>query len=135
MHDTKTKDLRQARRGDERIYPFGRFLRRVSLDEIPQFLNVLTGDMSVVGPRPHISEHDVLFTQTAEIYRMRFFVKPGITGLAQSRGFRGEVTTAREIQQRTRLDLIYIRSWSVWMDLAIIFRTFGQLLSPPKSAC
>ena len=76
----------------------------------------------------------MLFTKTAEIYRMRFFVKPGITGLAQSRGFRGEVTTAREIRQRTRLDLIYIRSWSVWMDVAIIVRTFGQLLSPPKSA-
>lgn len=118
----------------ERVYPFGRFLRRTSLDELPQFLNVLAGDMSVVGPRPHFVRHDDLFADAVNEYRVRFFVKPGITGLAQSRGFRGEMHSPELIQQRVRLDLAYIHNWSVWLDLAIIARTFQQLISPPPSA-
>lgn len=134
MHENGDGDGRQARRGDDRIYPFGHFLRRSSLDEMPQFLNVLTGDMSVVGPRPHMGLHDEIFSRSAELYRMRFFVRPGITGLAQSRGYRGEMTRPEDIQERIRLDLIYIRSWSVWLDLAIVARTTVQILLPPRTA-
>lgn len=134
MHEATRDENQQARRDDDRVYPFGRFLRRSSLDEMPQFVNVLIGDMSVVGPRPHLDAHEAVFARSAEVYRMRFFVKPGITGLAQSRGHRGEASDAAEVRERIRLDLIYIRSWSVWLDLAIIARTFGAVLAPPHSA-
>ncbi len=134
MHEMSGGESQQARRDDDRIYPFGRFLRRTSLDEMPQFVNVLIGDMSVVGPRPHLGEHEAVFAKSAEVYRMRFFVKPGITGLAQSRGYRGEAGDSAEVQERIRLDLIYIRSWSVWLDVAIIVRTFGAVINPPRSA-
>lgn len=134
MHESDGEELQQARRTDDRIFPLGRWLRRTSLDEIPQFLNVLRGDMSVVGPRPHLDAHEPIFRRSIAAYRMRFFVKPGITGLAQSRGFRGEASDDREVVQRIRLDLLYIRSWSIWLDLTIIARTIGQVIRPPKSA-
>jgi len=134
MHEAAGEETKQAQRNDDRIYPFGRFLRRTSLDEVPQFVNVLLGDMSVVGPRPHLDAHEAVFAKSAEIYRMRYFVKPGITGLAQSRGYRGEAGDDSAVRERIRLDLIYIRSWSVWLDLAIIARTFGVVLRPPRSA-
>jgi lipopolysaccharide/colanic/teichoic acid biosynthesis glycosyltransferase len=117
-----------------RIYPLGAFLRRTSLDELPQLFNVLRGDMSLVGPRPHIVKDDVTFSEQAEIYRMRFFAKPGITGLAQSRGFRGEVFEPKLIQERLELDLLYIRSWSLWLDIAIMARTIREVFVPPPSA-
>lgn len=119
---------------NSRTYPFGAFLRRSSLDEIPQLLNVIAGDMSIVGPRPHLSEHDKAFAETVSVYRMRFSTKPGITGLAQSRGFRGEATDAESIEGRINLDLAYIRGWSIWLDLAIIARTVRTMLFPPPSA-
>jgi lipopolysaccharide/colanic/teichoic acid biosynthesis glycosyltransferase len=119
---------------DRRIYAFGRFLRRTSLDEVPQFWNTLVGQMSVVGPRPHYVQDDDLFAGAVNEYRVRFFVKPGITGLAQSRGLRGEVRTLDSIQERLRLDLLYIHTWSVWLDLAIMARTLTQIVSPPESA-
>jgi len=134
MHTSRGDDSRQAQKGDARVYPFGRFLRRTSLDELPQIINVLRGEMSIVGPRPHFGDHERFFAESAELYRMRYFVTPGITGLAQSRGFRGEATSAAEIQQRIRLDLIYVRTWSVWLDLAIMLRTLGQMLRPPRTA-
>lgn len=118
----------------DRIYPFGRFLRRSSLDELPQFLNVLLGEMSVVGPRPHFVRHDDLFADAVNEYRVRFLVKPGITGLAQSRGLRGEIQSHEAVHQRIQLDLLYIHSWSVWLDVAIVARTARQLLSPPSTA-
>ena len=124
----------QTSANDDRVYGFGRFLRRSSLDELPQFLNVLRGDMSVVGPRPHFVWHDDLFADAVNEYRIRYFVKPGITGLAQSRGFRGEVRSTDSINQRIQLDLMYIHSWSVWLDFAIIARTVCQLFFPPPTA-
>lgn len=125
---------KQARRVDPRVFPFGSFLRRTSLDEFPQFVNVLLGNMSVVGPRPHLVQHDEAFARLVEIYRTRHFVKPGITGLAQVKGFRGEITDEKQIRERIRLDLEYIFNYSPWLDLGIVLKTGHQLIFPPKSA-
>jgi exopolysaccharide biosynthesis polyprenyl glycosylphosphotransferase len=127
-------EARQARRDDPRIYPFGAFLRKTSLDEFPQFWNVLMGDMSIVGPRPHLPQHDEEFSLLAKTYRTRQLVKPGITGLAQVSGFRGEIADAAMLQQRVRLDIQYITGWSVWLDIEITFRTLLHVFFPPKSA-
>lgn len=134
MHLSAEGEDRQTAPGDIRIYPFARFMRRTSLDELPQFLNVLRGEMSVVGPRPHFVRHDDLFADEVNEYRVRFLVKPGITGLAQSRGLRGEMRTSESIQQRIRLDLLYIHNWSPWLDIAIIARTLHQVIVPPPAA-
>jgi exopolysaccharide biosynthesis polyprenyl glycosylphosphotransferase len=134
MHVAPQDEHRQTAPGDLRIYRFGRFLRRSSIDELPQFYNALVGDMSVVGPRPHFVRHDDLFADAVNEYRVRFFVKPGITGLAQSRGLRGEIHSPESIHQRLQLDLLYIHTWSVWLDLAIIARTFRQVFAPPPAA-
>lgn len=124
----------QARAEDERIYRFGRFLRRTSLDEIPQFLNVLLGDMSAVGPRPHMLEHNTQFAKVFHSYHIRTFVRPGVTGLAQTRGFRGEARSTSDIQQRVQCDLEYIESWSLGLDLQIVLHTILQVVRPPKTA-
>lgn len=131
--DEKT-EAQQARKGDARIYPFGRFLRRTSLDEFPQFWNVLVGEMSAVGPRPHLIAHDQLFAKQMNAYRTRFFVKPGITGMAQCNGLRGEITEPLLLQKRVEHDLNYIANWSIWVDLLITAKTVKQIIFPPKSA-
>jgi exopolysaccharide biosynthesis polyprenyl glycosylphosphotransferase len=128
------EEARQAVRGDRRVFPIGGWMRRLSLDEIPQFFNVLRGEMSVVGPRPHLVQHDEMFAAEAPFYRTRFFVKPGITGLAQVKGFRGEITNPAVLHERVRWDLAYIRGWSIWLDLLIILRTVRHMLVPPRSA-
>lgn len=127
-------ETHQARRGDDRIFPFGRFMRAYSLDEFPQFLNVLKGEMSIVGPRPHFVAHDREFSQRMRGYRTRFFVKPGITGLAQCNGFRGEITNPQLLEERIRLDISYVAEWSIWLDLQITIKTAWHLLFPPKTA-
>jgi exopolysaccharide biosynthesis polyprenyl glycosylphosphotransferase len=127
-------ELKQVSKGDGRIYPFGHFLRRHSLDEFPQFWNVLIGDMSIVGPRPVMPLLDEEFERQARSYRTRHLIKPGITGLAQSRGFRGEITTPEQLHERVRLDLYYIAHWSLWLDAQITARTLWQVFFPPKSA-
>ncbi|AOS45885.1 UDP-glucose:undecaprenyl-phosphate glucose-1-phosphate transferase [Lacunisphaera limnophila] len=130
----ESAEAQQASKGDARIYPFGRFLRRTSLDEFPQFWDVLIGNMSAVGPRPHLPAHDELFAKQLSAYRTRFFVKPGITGLAQSKGFRGEITEPALLEKRIEHDLDYIANWSIWIDLVITVKTIQQILFPPKSA-
>jgi len=130
----RAAEAQQASKGDARIYPFGRFLRRSSLDEFPQFWNVLLGHMSVVGPRPHLVAHDQLFAKQMHAYRTRFFVKPGITGLAQCNGYRGEITEPALLEKRIEHDLNYITNWSIWMDLQIVAKTVRQVIFPPKSA-
>ena len=132
--ENSAQEAEQATREDSRIYPFGKYLRQTSLDELPQFVNVMLGEMSVVGPRPHLIQHDEEFREMVEIYRIRHFVKPGITGLAQSQGYRGEVKDIENIRERIRLDLQYIHNWSVWLEIGIILRTFFQVIIPPKSA-
>lgn len=135
MHCRNEADeQKQASKQDARIYPFGSFLRRTSLDEFPQFLNVLQGNMSTVGPRPHLIAHDESFARQLKVYRDRHFVKPGITGLAQNRGYRGEIRSIEEINNRIQLDLHYIHHWSIWLDLGIIIKTVWQILRPPPSA-
>ena len=113
----------QASKGDSRITPFGAFLRRTSLDELPQFFNALAGDMSIVGPRPHAVAHNEEYRLKIKGYMLRHKVKPGITGLAQINGFRGETDTLDKMEGRVHYDLQYIQSWSLWLDLKIIFLT------------
>ncbi len=113
----------QAKKNDSRITPFGAFLRRTSLDELPQFINVLQGTMSIVGPRPHAVAHNEYYRKLIPGYMLRHKVKPGITGLAQINGFRGETETLEKMQERIKYDLDYIRHWSLWLDFKIIFLT------------
>jgi putative colanic acid biosynthesis UDP-glucose lipid carrier transferase len=134
MHTGSGDETVQAKRGDARIYPLGRWLRRFSLDEIPQFLNVLSGEMSVVGPRPHLVEHNKQFAEVVQQYHLRTFIKPGITGLAQVRGFRGEARTLDDISARLQSDLIYLENWSLTLDFGIVLRTIWQMIRPPATA-
>jgi exopolysaccharide biosynthesis polyprenyl glycosylphosphotransferase len=124
----------QAVAGDPRIYPMGRLLRKTSLDEIPQFLNVFLGDMSIVGPRPHMIIHNRRFSEIMEKYHVRTFAKPGITGLAQMSGFRGEAKDDDDVRARAELDIKYIENWSLVNDYYIIFRTGYQIFKPPSTA-
>lgn len=125
---------RQATQHDDRIYPAARFFRKWSVDELPQFWNVLRGDMSLVGPRPHLVEHNELFAQQLAHYQVRTFVKPGITGLAQVRGFRGEARDARDIANRVQSDIEYLENWRLSLEVGIILRTVLHLIFPPKTA-
>ena len=113
----------QAKKEDRRITIFGKFIRKTSIDEFPQFFNVLKGEMSVVGPRPHMEIHNKNYEKHVESFHLRHTVKPGITGMAQSRGFRGEITQDRDIINRIKYDIFYIRNWSFFLDIKIIIRT------------
>jgi putative colanic acid biosynthesis UDP-glucose lipid carrier transferase len=124
----------QAKPHDDRVYPMGKWFRKFSLDEIPQFWNVLLGDMSIVGPRPHLIEHNNQFAHLMENYHVRAFVKPGITGLAQVRGFRGEARDNSDIENRVTCDIEYLENWNISLECGIILRTFAQLVAPPRSA-
>jgi exopolysaccharide biosynthesis polyprenyl glycosylphosphotransferase len=125
---------RQAQDQDERVYPLGKWFRKLSIDEVPQFWNVLRGDMSIVGPRPHLIEHNNQFSQFMENYHVRAFVKPGITGLAQVRGFRGEARNNSDIENRVACDIEYLENWHLSLECGIILRTFAQLIMPPRTA-
>tara|TARA_Y100000296_G_scaffold48185_1_gene55211 strand:- start:5141 stop:6544 length:1404 start_codon:yes stop_codon:yes gene_type:complete len=114
----------QATKGDARITPVGAFIRKTSLDELPQFINVLQGSMSVVGPRPHAVAHNEEYRKLIPYYMLRHKVKPGITGWAQINGYRGETDTLDKMEGRVEYDLDYIRNWSLWMDVKIVFLTF-----------
>jgi len=134
MHANNGELSRQASAEDERVYPLGKWFRKLSLDEVPQFWNVLRGDMSIVGPRPHLIEHNREFSKFLSNYHVRTFVKPGITGLAQVRGFRGEARNTADIENRVACDIEYLENWNLSLECAIILRTFGHLLRPPRSA-
>ena len=125
---------RQARDGDERVYPVGKWFRKLSIDEVPQFWNVLRGDMSIVGPRPHLIEHNNQFSRFMQNYHVRTFVKPGITGLAQVRGYRGEARNACDIENRITCDIEYLENWNLSLECDIILRTLAQVFFPPSSA-
>ena len=123
VHQPKDGVVEQAKRGDPRVTRVGAFLRRTSLDELPQFINVLRGEMSVVGPRPHAIEHDNLYQPIVQGYIHRYRIKPGITGWAQVNGFRGETERVEKMEQRVAHDLYYLRNWSFQLDMRIILAT------------
>lgn len=127
VHDDR--DVKQASRNDSRITAVGRFIRRTSLDELPQLFNVLQGHMALVGPRPHAVAHNNYYSGKILAYMARHRIKPGITGLAQISGCRGETDTIDKMQRRVEIDLQYINSWSLWLDLKILVKTPFTLLS------
>ena len=119
----------QAKRNDQRLTPIGGFLRSTSLDELPQLFNVLFGNMSLIGPRPHATAHNEYYRSQIDGYMLRHKVKPGITGLAQVNGCRGETSTVEMMAERVHFDHQYIREWSIWLDLKILLRTFSVVFS------
>ncbi|AYC31454.1 undecaprenyl-phosphate glucose phosphotransferase [Pseudomonas cavernae] len=127
LHDDK--QVKQASREDPRITRVGRFIRRTSIDELPQLFNVLQGQMSLVGPRPHAVAHNDYYTGKIDAYMARHRIKPGITGLAQISGCRGETETLDKMEKRVELDLAYINNWSLWLDIKILIKTPFTLLS------
>jgi undecaprenyl-phosphate galactose phosphotransferase/putative colanic acid biosynthesis UDP-glucose lipid carrier transferase len=118
----------QATRDDPRVTAIGRLLRSASIDELPQLLNVLKGDMSLIGPRPHALAHDNYFENILGDYAFRHHVKPGITGWAQCNGARGATPSIEDISERVKLDLWYINNWSFWLDVQILIKTFFEVL-------
>ena len=124
MAPNKNADSIMATKNDMRITKIGKFIRKTSIDELPQFYNVLFGTMSVVGPRPHMVKHTNEYSFKIDKYMVRHFVKPGITGLAQVRGYRGEIEQESDILNRTKFDIFYIENWSMFLDLKIILQTF-----------
>jgi putative colanic acid biosynthesis UDP-glucose lipid carrier transferase len=123
VHHESDGSITQAQRGDPRVTPLGRFLRKSSLDELPQFINVLQGKMSVVGPRPHALKHNLEYKKLIPRYVLRHKVKPGITGWAQICGYRGETDTLEKMEDRIKHDIYYLEHWSLWLDLKIIAMT------------
>lgn len=129
MRPNEQANTHQAVEGDARITRLGNFMRTTSLDELPQFINVFLGHMSVVGPRPHMLAHTASYRKQVKGYMHRHLVKPGLTGLAQIKGYRGEVRDVEDIEQRVARDMVYIRNWSFWLDMRIIFVTFWMVVS------
>ena len=123
MKENPYSDEKQATKGDDRITWWGQIMRKTNLDETPQFINVLMGDMSIVGPRPHMLKHTDEFTELVDGYMLRHQVKPGVTGLSQVIGYRGEIRKVEDLQNRVKYDLYYIDNWSFFLDLQIIFKT------------
>ncbi|WP_242092366.1 undecaprenyl-phosphate glucose phosphotransferase [Aestuariivivens sediminicola] len=134
MNPNKDAHLYQATKGDHRVTRVGRFIRKTSIDELPQFFNVLFGDMSVVGPRPHMVSHTDMYARRIDKFMVRHFVKPGITGLAQVSGFRGEVEKDKDIINRVKFDIFYVENWSLLLDLRIIFQTFMNAIKGEDKA-
>jgi Undecaprenyl-phosphate glucose phosphotransferase len=125
--------IRQATQNDTRVTTVGRILRQTSIDELPQFLNVLRGEMSIVGPRPHAAAHNTEYEELIASYALRYHVKPGITGWAQLQGFRGETPTIDLMEKRVSHDLWYINHWSLWLDIKILVKTFFVLARQPSA--
>lgn len=134
MTPNKDAHLHQATKGDDRITKVGVFIRKTSMDELPQFFNVLFGDMSVVGPRPHMVSHTNMYAQRIDKFMVRHFVKPGITGLAQVSGFRGEVEKDDDIVSRVKYDIFYIENWSLLLDVKIILQTVTNAIKGEEKA-
>ena len=122
-------DVRQATAGDLRVTAVGRILRRTSLDELPQLFNVIRGEMSLVGPRPHALSHDEEFSKLLEAYPNRHQMRPGMTGLAQITGHRGSTAVPGSIEARVQADMVYIANWSLWLDCKIFIQTFWAVIA------
>lgn len=134
MHVNKEADTLQATKDDPRKYPFGSFMRKANLDEVPQIINVLKGDMSVVGPRPHMLAHTEQYSQLIDKYMVRHFVKPGVTGWAQVTGYRGETNELWQMEGRVKRDIWYMEHWSIWLDIRIIWLTLKTFIIHDKNA-
>jgi len=134
MKPNEDADSVQASKGDDRITKIGAFMRKTNLDEMPQFINVLLGDMSIVGPRPHMLKHTAEYSQLIDKYMVRHFAKPGITGWAQVTGFRGETKELAEMEGRIQKDMWYIENWTFWLDLKIIFLTVYNMVKGEENA-
>ncbi len=128
LHKVEDGDLKQATKDDERFTRIGRFIRKTSLDELPQLFNVLAGSMSMVGPRPHAIQHNSEYDKRIRAYMTRHRIKPGITGLAQINGYRGETDTLDKMKMRVEFDMQYINNWSFWLDIEILLKTLPALL-------
>ncbi len=126
--------LHQIKKGDKRVTWIGRILRKTSIDEMPQFINVLKGEMSVVGPRPHMVSHTHMYAGRIDKFMVRHFIKPGITGLAQVSGYRGEVENENDIINRVKYDIFYLENWSLFLDLKIVFQTIYNAIKGDKKA-
>lgn len=134
MHLNPIADLEQVQKNDPRITKIGKFMRKTSIDELPQFFNVLLGDMSVVGPRPHMVSHTEMYAKSVDKFMVRHFIKPGITGLAQTNGFRGEVETEKDIINRVKYDIFYLENWSILLDIKIIITTVVNAIRGEEKA-
>lgn len=134
MKANKDADLKQATRDDSRVTFLGKFLRKSSLDEFPQFLNVLKGEMSLVGPRPHMIKHTTDYSEIVEEYMVRQLIKPGITGWAQINGFRGEISNPEQIKMRVNKDVWYLENWTLWLDIRILLLTVYTVFRGDKRA-
>ena len=134
MHVNKDADKLQATKDDPRKFPFGNLMRKTNIDELPQFINVLKGDMSIVGPRPHMLAHTEQYSELIDKYMVRHFVKPGLTGWAQVTGYRGETKELWQMEGRVKRDIWYIEHWSVWLDIRIIWMTVKTIFVHDKNA-
>ncbi len=134
MYEHNDEGVKQAKKGDPRVTRIGAVLRKTSIDELPQFINVLSGDMSVVGPRPQAVEHNIEYQPKIDKFWQRHAVKPGITGLAQAKGFRGETADLSDMSGRVKLDRFYIKNWSLVLDLKIILQTVAEVLRGDRNA-
>lgn len=134
MKLNRDADLKQATQNDMRVTKIGKFIRKTSLDEVPQFINVLIGEMSLIGPRPHMLKHTTDYSQVVDDYMVRQFIKPGITGWAQIHGYRGEITNPEQIQLRVDKDLWYLENWTLWLDIQILFMTIYYVFKGDKNA-
>lgn len=134
MHVNKDADKLQATIDDPRKFPFGHFMRKSNLDELPQFWNVLKGDMSIVGPRPHMLAHTETYSHLINKYMVRHFLKPGITGWAQVTGFRGETKELWQMEERVKRDIWYMENWTIWLDIRIVWLTVKTMFSHDKRA-
>ncbi len=128
MHVNSDSDKLQATKDDPRKFAFGSFMRKTNIDELPQFLNVLRGDMSIVGPRPHMLAHTEEYRHKIEEYMLRHYVRPGITGWAQTTGYRGETSELWQMEGRVKRDIWYIQNWTFWLDLRIILKTLWNMM-------
>ena len=134
MHVNADADRLQATKDDPRKYPFGNFMRKANIDELPQFWNVLMGDMSIVGPRPHMLAHTRMYSELIDKYMVRHFVKPGITGWAQVTGFRGETKELWQMEGRVKRDIWYMENWTIWLDIRIVWLTVKTIFVHDKNA-
>lgn len=134
MKVNKDADKVQATINDPRKTKFGNFMRKTNIDELPQFINVLLGDMSIVGPRPHMLKHTEEYSQLINKYMVRHFIKPGITGWAQVTGFRGETRELSQMEGRVKADIWYMEHWTFMLDLYIIYKTVANALRKDKQA-